>query len=363
MKYIVYLTTNLKSKINGINRIYVGVHETKNPEIFDGYIGCGVYIQQPSSYKNPKSAFQYAVKKYGVDSFRREVLFIYNNKIDAYKKEHEIVTKDFINQPHVYNMVLGGEIENRYAPLYQFDLNGKLIKKWERSKDAYEFYGYPMERWDSPKKNKCIFLDSYWSTNETINIDEYSRKPLKITTYLYTKEGKLLKEYESQAKCAKDIKYDKGELSRAIRNQTLIKKQYYVSDKMVDEFIPKPRRNYINQTYFVYTKDNKFLGEFFGKELMNVINLHSWDYVNHIFSHNHNWYKDFYISLEKIEKVPNKKIGNGISVNVYDKYGNFIETLDSVKKVREKYNVPSSKIKNIQYGDKYFENYIFKYNR
>lgn len=44
MKYIVYLTTNINSSINGINRIYIGVHQTKNPEIFDGYIGCGVYV-------------------------------------------------------------------------------------------------------------------------------------------------------------------------------------------------------------------------------------------------------------------------------------------------------------------------------
>ncbi len=36
MNYIVYKTTN---KING--KIYVGVHRT-NPDIFDGYIGCGV---------------------------------------------------------------------------------------------------------------------------------------------------------------------------------------------------------------------------------------------------------------------------------------------------------------------------------
>jgi hypothetical protein len=33
---------------------------------------------------------------------------------------------------------------------------------------------------------------------------------------------------------------------------------------------------------------------------MKVINLHSWDYINHIFMHNKNWYKDFYISLEEI---------------------------------------------------------------
>ena len=36
MKYIVYQTTNL---IN--NKIYIGVHKTVNPDIFDGYIGNG----------------------------------------------------------------------------------------------------------------------------------------------------------------------------------------------------------------------------------------------------------------------------------------------------------------------------------
>ena len=44
MKYIVYLTKNKKSKINGLDRIYVGVHNTENPEIYDGYIGCGVKV-------------------------------------------------------------------------------------------------------------------------------------------------------------------------------------------------------------------------------------------------------------------------------------------------------------------------------
>lgn len=363
MKYIVYLTTNLKSKINGINRIYVGVHETQNPEIFDGYIGCGVYVQQPSTYKYPKSAFQYAVKKYGTEAFKREILFIYDTKEEAYKKEQDIVNEKFINQPHVYNMVLGGKLEDRYAPLYQFDLNGKLIKKWEKSKDAYEFYNYPMERWDSPKKNKCIFLNSYWSTSSTINIEEYSRKTINNPTYLYSKEGKLLKQFNSQTECSKYLHYDNGEISRAIKNQTLIKKQYFVSNKLVDEFRIKPRKNYINQTYYVYNINNEFVGKFVGKELMKVINLHSWDYINHIFTKNKNWYKDFYISLEEIEKVPSKRIGNGICVDVYNKYGNFIEQIKSIKEVKEKYNIPSSKIKNIQLGDKYYGDYIFKYSK
>ena len=362
MKYIVYLTKNLKSTINGLNRIYIGVHKTENPNIFDGYLGCGVKSNQPSTYMYPKSPFQYAVKKYGVSSFERTVLFIYDTAKEAYAKEHEIVTEEFINYDHTYNIAIGGEYENRFKPLYQFNLEGILIKKWESSEEAYDFYGYPASRFQGPKRNKCIFLDSYWATSENINVEEYSKTPITKITFLYSKNGKLLKEFSSQSECAEYIKYDKGELSRAIRNQTLIKKEFYVSNKMVDEFIPKPRKNYMNQTFYIYNVNGVFIGEFVGKELMNVINLHSWDYIGHIFTHNRGWYKDFYISLEEIKEIPPKRIGNGICVDVYDKFGTFIETMKSIKEVREKYKIPSSKLKNIQYGDKFFGNYIFKYN-
>jgi hypothetical protein len=57
MKYIVYLTTNLKSRINGVNRIYVGVHSTEDPGVFDKYLGDGVYTDQPASFMYPKTPF------------------------------------------------------------------------------------------------------------------------------------------------------------------------------------------------------------------------------------------------------------------------------------------------------------------
>ena len=80
MKYIVYQTINL---IN--NKIYIGVHKTKNPEIFDGYIGCGIIITNPSTYNNPTTPLQYAVKKYGTSNFRRSILFIFNYRRVKYK--------------------------------------------------------------------------------------------------------------------------------------------------------------------------------------------------------------------------------------------------------------------------------------
>ena len=75
MKYIVYETTNLVN-----NKIYIGVHKTLDPEVFDGYIGNGIYVTQPYTYKYSKTAFQCAVKKYGPNNFRRKTLAVFDTE-------------------------------------------------------------------------------------------------------------------------------------------------------------------------------------------------------------------------------------------------------------------------------------------
>ena len=62
MKYIVYKTTCLVN-----SKIYIGYHQTSNPEVFDGYLGCGLYKQHNEYIKHPKTALHHAVVKYGLD--------------------------------------------------------------------------------------------------------------------------------------------------------------------------------------------------------------------------------------------------------------------------------------------------------
>ena len=74
MKYIVYLTTNTVN-----NKIYIGVHGTEDPEIFDGYIGNSINIFETNSeLKHPKLPFHKAVKKYGYSAFRRITLKVFD---------------------------------------------------------------------------------------------------------------------------------------------------------------------------------------------------------------------------------------------------------------------------------------------
>jgi len=89
MKYYVYKTTN---KING--KIYIGVHGSDDIEN-DQYMGSGSLIRK-------------ALKKYGKENFEREILFEYDDHLDAYNKESEIVTEDFCEDDDNYNLKIGG---------------------------------------------------------------------------------------------------------------------------------------------------------------------------------------------------------------------------------------------------------------
>ncbi len=88
MYYIIYQITNL---IN--SRIYIGYHSTENLE--DEYLGSGKIIRK-------------AIKKYGKDNFKKEILHVFPDKETALKKERELVNEDFIQRKDTYNIKYGG---------------------------------------------------------------------------------------------------------------------------------------------------------------------------------------------------------------------------------------------------------------
>jgi len=132
MFWIVYKTTCLVN-----NKIYIGVHKTENPDIFDGYIGNGISSYHTYNIRNPKFPFHFAVQKYGIENFKRETLYTFNSEEGAYLKEAELVTAEFINDENNYNFVLGGGRSHPInGKIYQFDLSGNLINSFNCIKDA-----------------------------------------------------------------------------------------------------------------------------------------------------------------------------------------------------------------------------------
>jgi len=81
----------LTNKVNG--NFYYGVHKTDNLE--DNYMGSGKRIQ-------------YALRKYGLENFKKEILEFFNTYEEALDFESEIVNEDLILDSSCYNLTLGG---------------------------------------------------------------------------------------------------------------------------------------------------------------------------------------------------------------------------------------------------------------
>ena len=88
MYYIIYKITN---KIDG--KFYIGSHKTSDP--CDCYMGSGKYLK-------------YAQDKYGIENFKKEVLFVYDTSEEMFAKEAEIVNEEFLANENTYNIKVGG---------------------------------------------------------------------------------------------------------------------------------------------------------------------------------------------------------------------------------------------------------------
>jgi hypothetical protein len=88
MFYTIYQITN---KIDG--KIYIGKHQTTYLE--DGYMGSGKILRR-------------AQEKHGIDSFVKEILFVFETEEEMNAKERELVTEEFCSLEHTYNLCQGG---------------------------------------------------------------------------------------------------------------------------------------------------------------------------------------------------------------------------------------------------------------
>lgn len=231
MIWIVYLTTNTINQ-----KIYIGVHKTASLD-FDGYIGCGVDIYDSNSYKNPKTHFQYAVKKYGTAAFERTILKSFDNEIDALYLEAQLVNDEFIKRPDTYNMERGGGKISKplnSKEVHMYDKNGKYIQSFLSLSDASRFiYGHPrfagnisracltgcfckqyqmskvkypfMKDYETYKKGRYSKMIKTISEKYTDNPVTQFTKARKVGQY--TLDGELVKVWDSQTQCCKVGKF------------------------------------------------------------------------------------------------------------------------------------------------------------
>lgn len=115
MFYYIYRTTNLID-----DKFYIGVHAhfTK----FDSfYFGSGRRITR-------------AIKKYGKENFKVEVLSYHSNLQEAFREESKIVNEELLSNPLCYNLNIGGKGGSRPGHIKNF---GKIkLPRTQAQKDA-----------------------------------------------------------------------------------------------------------------------------------------------------------------------------------------------------------------------------------
>ena len=276
-KYIVYETTNL---IN--NKIYVGLHKTENPDIFDKYLGNGVISTQPYTYMYAKTAFQYAVKKYGPENFRRKTLAVFDTLEEASELEEQIVNEKFLERNDVYNMVLGGLggyfISNRIK-VYQYDENGNYLNEYESYADAalqlncdYTLISYAVR-----KKSKA--KGCFWNTDKVKKLD-LSCYNLGLNhsnaVFFYSLDGKYLGGFKSQASASKKTELCPKKIREACILGISVKNKYYIS-YIKETSYDKARTKYLKtRTVFKYNPDGSFCKKYetqLEAELENKTNI------------------------------------------------------------------------------------------
>lgn len=107
--YLIYKITNL---IN--NKIYIGQHVTTN--VNDDYMGSGDHIKN-------------AIKKYGIENFKKEIIAECSSFDEMNDLEGELVNQDFVNNPNTYNHAIGGTYGWKNCLKYKSEEEVQNIRK------------------------------------------------------------------------------------------------------------------------------------------------------------------------------------------------------------------------------------------
>lgn len=355
MKYIVYQTTNIKN-----NKIYIGVHKCENPEVFNGYIGCGIRITVPSSYMNPTTPLQFAVKKYGTKCFNRIVLKVFDNPIDAYKLESELVNKEFINRKDTYNAKLGGFGGSSYSiKINQFSLTGEYLKTWDSLVDAADFYSVSDTAIANAWKYKGSCKDYFWSEEFEINHKEYTHF-VGQTCYKYSESGKFICMYNSLVEAAKDNDVYLQSIQRSVKGGYKVGEFFY-STELHEVYSGQPKISLKNKSIYIYDLKGNYITTLNnGKMICDFFKIKSTSSITTAMRTGRQ-YKEYQISLEKKDKLDEivdkrnikKKVGQ------YSLTGDFIRMFDSITQASTEFGSGVSKV--VKGQQKQCKGFIFKY--
>ena len=163
--HYLYKTTNL---IN--NKYYYGIHSTNN--IDDGYLGSGTYLRR-------------AIRKYGKDNFKREIIKMFDSREELVQAEIEIITETVLKDKQNMNCQYGGEGFNTIGMVTVRDKNGVCFKVF--CNDPRYLSGELI----SVVKNQVTVKDN---NNNIFNVHIYDKRYLSGELNSITKNTILVKD-------------------------------------------------------------------------------------------------------------------------------------------------------------------------
>jgi len=179
-------------------RTYIGYHSTNN--INDGYIGCGVTSLAYANASRSVSHFIRAVKKYGYENFKVQILSFFDTLKEAKEEEKFLVDRNWVDSKDNYNIAEGG-----------FGGSGKstTIKQDEA---IFKDFMSGMSKKDIFKKHNTTHgvlwrITSCRDVSNRINPADLFIKNRKATRDKWIEENKdfYIKEYKSRRMSKADI--------------------------------------------------------------------------------------------------------------------------------------------------------------
>ena len=177
-----YITTNLLN-----NKQYIGTHSTSN--IDDGYLGSGKLMLR-------------AIKKYGKEGFKREVLCKCETIEEAYVNESIFIEKYNTLQPNGYNIspkgghgIMGSMAEETKRKISKTKMGEKNPMYGRLGKDNPNYGKHPSEETRKRMSESRRGKKAYWYGKTGRN--NPNSKPL----LQYTKDGLFIREWE----CAREV--------------------------------------------------------------------------------------------------------------------------------------------------------------
>ena len=194
--YFYKIVNNLNSKV------YYGVHSTET--LNDGYMGSGTLIRR-------------AIKKYGIERFKKIILNFFEDKKSMYAYEKNYLNQDFLkeNQKYIYNLKIGGHggwdkalsVFKEKVANNEIDLsNNYKIFKEKCSEEEYNIY----------LENRSKISKRYW---ENLRQDEVRYKKYIENTRNTSKLKSLDKNFSNFIEAGRKLMNDPDH--RAYMSKTL----------------------------------------------------------------------------------------------------------------------------------------------